>query len=881
MIIKDIHIDGFGIFKGKTISNLRKGINIIEGENEAGKSTLLKFIRYTLFGYPRLKEQRMMPLNGGNHGGRIRIFHSSGRDITFERNGSDQLTLYEHDQPSQDKTMWFQLLGNANDKIYENIYAFSLDELVGTQSLSDSGMEDRIFSIGSGMGNISVGSVGSSIQENIDRIYNPRGKQQVIPIIMNKIADLKKRTDEIQKNLPAYNELNEAIINLERDHANLETEISEARREKDRLANYLKCYDNFIAIRNTESELSGMPELKDYPPGGPDKLERLEVQITALKQRIREIEDGDDDSPGIPDIESELNALSFNEKILAKEADVDYLDRNLQLLIQAVKDRDETQKLLNICNIQIEDDLKSINSKWNGQNITAFDEVLIHQDRIRAFRKDFDDISSRRIEISASRRAVEDGRSRINPGNLLILFAVLALLVSLALFWQKLFLPGALSALAAILIFFSRKWILAPNPLPEYDNKLKELDNQEQALRAEYRKYINATFDLDDDLSTETALELLTRINSLKKEISDSRGLNSKLEEKKAFISEYTSRAIAFREILIDAPEETEALVRHISVEYKNAKTASERKEALEKLINEKRKILARTKSALDEASTQIEALLASIGEKDPDEFRAKYRTNDRVISLRDERKEKLATIEVIAGKGESQKVIDYLENNSKEDITNRLSAMEMEIAGKSESLKVLHTQLGGKKNELKHIESESELTEILTELETEKQKLGLAYREWIENKVALKILTDVRERFEREKQPEVIRNSGRIFSKITDGRFSRISATMDKKEILVFDEHNTAKKVDQLSRGTREQLLISLRLGFIEEYEAHSEALPVVVDEIFVNFDHERTIRAAEIFSEFASDRQVIIFTCHPSTADYFDRKKINLVRL
>ncbi|MBN2634119.1 MAG: AAA family ATPase, partial [Bacteroidales bacterium] len=721
MILKDIYIDGFGIFNGKTISKLQKGINIIEGENEAGKSTLLRFIKYTLFGYPRFKEQRMTPLNGGNHGGRIRVLYSSGRDITFERNGSDQMTLYEHDQPSQDKTMWFQLLGNASDKIYENIYAFSLDELVGTQSLTDSGMEDRIFSIGSGMGNISVGSVGNSIRENIDNIYNPRGKNQLIPVIMNKIADLKKRTEEIQKNLPAYHELNEAVINLERDHADLEKEISAARREKDRFANYLKCYDSYIALTNIDSELSELPELKDYAPGGPEKLDRLEEQMAALKQKIREIEEGDDDSPGIAEIEAESDGLSFNEEILARAADVDYLDRNLQLFIQAVKDRDETQKDLEIRNMRISEDLKSINAKWTEQDVSDFDEVLIRQDRTRAFKKEFDNINSRKIEINAARRAIEAGRSRINPGNLLILFSVLVLLGSLVLFWFKLFIPAAACLLAAIVIFFSRKWILAANPLLESDIKLTETENKEQDLRERYRKFLTDNLDLDDELSPDAVLELLTRIISLKKEISDRMGLSRKLEEKTAFIEEYASRAGEFKEILTDAPVGTEALVRLVSEEYKSSKSGSERKATLEKLLNEKKKKLGRTKSDLEDSGKQIVALLDSIGEKNTEDFRSKYRTNDRVISLRDARKKEIATIETISGKGESQKVTDYLESSTKEEITNRLSEMESEISGKSENLKAINTLLGGKKNELRHIEAESELTEVMTELETEK----------------------------------------------------------------------------------------------------------------------------------------------------------------
>ena len=85
MIFREIYIDGFGIFNNFSLTRLKPGVNIILGNNEAGKSTLLKFLRYTLFGYPKSTEQRMVPLNGGEHRGRIKAILSDKKIVTFER----------------------------------------------------------------------------------------------------------------------------------------------------------------------------------------------------------------------------------------------------------------------------------------------------------------------------------------------------------------------------------------------------------------------------------------------------------------------------------------------------------------------------------------------------------------------------------------------------------------------------------------------------------------------------------------------------------------------------------------------------------------------------------------------------------------------------
>ena len=49
MIIKQIHIDAFGKLSDTDIS-LTDGLNIIEGKNESGKSTLGAFIKFIFYG---------------------------------------------------------------------------------------------------------------------------------------------------------------------------------------------------------------------------------------------------------------------------------------------------------------------------------------------------------------------------------------------------------------------------------------------------------------------------------------------------------------------------------------------------------------------------------------------------------------------------------------------------------------------------------------------------------------------------------------------------------------------------------------------------------------------------------------------------------------
>jgi uncharacterized protein YhaN len=46
---------------------------------------------------------------------------------------------------------------------------------------------------------------------------------------------------------------------------------------------------------------------------------------------------------------------------------------------------------------------------------------------------------------------------------------------------------------------------------------------------------------------------------------------------------------------------------------------------------------------------------------------------------------------------------------------------------------------------------------------------------------------------------------------------------------------------------------------------------LPLIMDDVLVNFDPERARAVAQELARFSTQHQVLIFTCHPETAQLF----------
>ena len=83
------------------------------------------------------------------------------------------------------------------------------------------------------------------------------------------------------------------------------------------------------------------------------------------------------------------------------------------------------------------------------------------------------------------------------------------------------------------------------------------------------------------------------------------------------------------------------------------------------------------------------------------------------------------------------------------------------------------------------------------------------------------------------------------------------------------------------LSAGTQDSFALSLRLAMAEYFLADMEGF-LILDDPLVDLDPERQKLAAGALTRFARSKQLILFTCHPRHADYFEEaNRLDLVGL
>jgi len=288
----------------------------------------------------------------------------------------------------------------------------------------------------------------------------------------------------------------------------------------------------------------------------------------------------------------------------------------------------------------------------------------------------------------------------------------------------------------------------------------------------------------------------------------------------------------------------------------------------------------------LSDAETDLNQLLRSGGATDAEHFRRRSETVGQRAELGNRRRDVWGRLQRISGPGElMESLLERLENTDLQSILGRLNQVRDELVEADEEIQSLSTERGGIRSDLDRLMGEEESSGWRMERHLRMEQIRGHAREWVIRTLVQRLLETAQNKFERERQPGVVRHAEKFFESITGGRYPQVYAPLGEKTIIVTEGTGQRKSPNELSRGTREQLFLSVRFGLIRELGRRTEPLPVVVDEVLVNFDPDRALRAAKAFVELSRTNQILVFTCHPAVVELFQeaagKKTPDLVRV
>ncbi len=401
--------------------------------------------------------------------------------------------------------------------------------------------------------------------------------------------------------------------------------------------------------------------------------------------------------------------------------------------------------------------------------------------------------------------------------------------------------------------------------------ELSGLEKKRQALKSEWSKWLAAK-GLEGGLPPGQILEIAGLLERARKILSQKEFAERELENTReqmervqGMVSRLFRTLVSTREVPLEFDSQVAILTERLSEELD--------REMNRRLLSQKSQDLEREKQRLAGEVSRMEAgimaLLEEVGCSSMEEFQGLFRAFQEREKLAGQKRLLSARLGAVVGSNDYESISHFYGEHRHQDLATKVRDLSRELAEIESGIDELVERRAEIGKKLEELTSSTEHMNLLVQRSCLVQEARELHRRWAVRSLALYILRTAKEKFERENQPEVIKAASRYFSAITMGRYTGIMAAAGTNEIWAVTSTGERMAPEKLSTGTAEQLYLSLRFGVMSACDTGGEVLPVLMDDILVNFDPQRTRQAALAIGELARDRQVLFFTCHPHVAE------------
>ncbi len=923
MRITGWRIDGYGVHVDHQVSDLSAGMTVVFGPNEAGKTTLLAFIRQVLFGYPdrRRKERLYGALGGGRHGGALLLADDSGRPYVLERHVETRkavLTLPDGSLGGEDELR--ALLGEADAGLFSSVFAFGLSELASLDSLEADEVRDRVFSAGILGAGRSAGAAIKALEQRRGEILRPRKEDAPANALQRRGEEIEGRLRELRGEAAGFSSVAQRLEALDDELAASRRHGEALRRRIGELERLAASWPSLERLRHAEDELEAL---------APDEDEELLIALRPELEALQAALSGDEARRArLVELEGELALLDRRgeEQIaaLAETGGEAWWERAATV---GAEDLAAAEELAEACLAagaarreaslqcdaaraaldQLLAEAPAVGAEVPGADALATETLELAE--ARAWITERDRLAS---ELDAAAReerlaelAARRGGRLPRATSVLLMGLVVVFAAGGAWALQR----GA--ALAGIVTLVGAGILLALVAVAlRQERRMAATDATDgaSALRVRLEEANRAAQGAAERLGLEpvavTALEARARRHEDHQR--QRRDLDAHIRSQQAATATFERLTARADELERDASlleESATALARRLGVPRAEpaALAALLRRLAHLQGLLAQRARLEREREGIERSligyRSELEALADKLGERRAVEGDAlallaellgRSERSAAAARRRSELSERIAAARADLRRGlgadaTAERLRDELERGAVLEWELEQRRLEAELAERDAQHDARvgeRAELAARREALLH---SSEIAELELEAAAVREELTSALREWAELGLARALLERALRRYEQERQPLVIRRAGELFSEVTAGRYDRLVA---REQSEGGRSHGldalapTGARVDSgaLSRGTAEQLYLCLRLALAGTFAERSVRLPLVLDDVLVNFDPERAAALARALAATAASHQVLVFTCHPHVLELLGREVADL---
>lgn len=878
MRIDRVRVEHFGGLKHfDTGADPMGRLVVVFGPNESGKSTFFNFTRSMIYGFsPAARATNpYTPWSGADIEGHISGQLDSGDPFAVRRRlrSSPWGRLQLPDGEIELRNRPVPFAEHVPATVFSKLFALTLDELAALDRDTWGGIQDRLLASMVLDDLNPAGQVAQALHADARALWRPDNRGH--PRDRKITAQIK----ELQSTRRVAADRDDALRRNQHDLENATTEYARLRAGRDGLAVLLRGLERVVPanqrlrrLREAREQSELADTASDLPENPTEVIERLESDLVRFQRDVDRIE---------------VRRASLRQEI----ASYTERDRGLMALSSTLRGQEASFEMLPALEGQVQarrEALAAVTQRLDERCAELFEASCTTADALKGISA----ISLVELDEAIESRPTTEG-DPFAPDVVLpmpvstvdsLLPALVAMVLGAVLLLTASSTGGVVLAAfgGALLVFAMGALVLA------WDRRRRGagIELAANARRQEERAHSERTRterrsrarELLDGLNLRSEL-LVDPQPSLIKAFRDLGGLERECEERAASLDESASEfdtLVGVVDPLFEAAGFTRTdgaleLFRALDGAERRFRLSEQSGAALQELDEERRDLEAErvgaraTVERLRERLTEIGGGSLERGAEELAQWRvAERRTRDLERDFRRD----LGEPDDVAGE-----VIDFrknhpdlaLEHESLEEVRAELDEATRRAEAEGGLIQRLET-------EVRFLEGGDTPTEIdgrVAALSDERTRLR---RERDRLAMLGSIVDEAERRFKEHHQPDVLERSAAYLSAITDGRYRRLLPAHEGKDGVLSLETAEGRPVgldEALSRGTKEQVLLSLRLAAADHMDQGGERLPLFVDEVFVNWDRGRRERGLELLRHLSESRQVFVFTCHAQVSE------------
>jgi len=208
----------------------------------------------------------------------------------------------------------------------------------------------------------------------------------------------------------------------------------------------------------------------------------------------------------------------------------------------------------------------------------------------------------------------------------------------------------------------------------------------------------------------------------------------------------------------------------------------------------------------------------------------------------------------------------------SDQELGPQLEALGAEIEEIGARVQDESVRVGALTNRRRQITASGDAAEAMEHAQLALADVADLAEEYVQIVLARRLLEEQIAAYRARHQQPLLLRANALFAELTLGRYGGLDTDTGPRGEPVLRARSAGGRVldvAALSTGTRDQLYLALRLAALEGLIERRGAMPLVLDDLFVHFDDDRTEAGLRVLEEIAERTQVLLFTHHRSVGE------------